>query len=574
MQKFYNVLFSKPIFNIFVLTFIFNLLILFLKQISENDYTTALLRMFNTQTLFSFVINLVIFHILFFVFRGRFKFVSWLFLAVMFILTITQIFLFINFGGFVNLVVIDAVFHTNLNEIIEFADYFTQLRFILCVFLLFVFSLLIIKLNFGFRGGVQAFYKVFRVVYIVLLVVFLGSLANRILIKKYDYTNSKLKSNELINTAFIVKQYIKTGSLITKINLILQEYDISKNANSFISEANITKIKNVVLIIGESLNKNYMSLYGYYLKTSPNLERLKDNIIVFSDTISPATSTNPSLMRVLNFSNNDSKNAWFKSLNIVDMFDLAGYNTAWLSNQESGGVYASASSSVSLRSDFSKFSTKHDSNYNRKIKDDVLFGFLEDTKNSEKFIDKDKNNFYIFHLQGNHANYFNRYPKEFERFNKDDLTETIKNPDKRKRLSEYVNATLYNDYIVSEIFSRFANEDSLLIYLSDHGESIYEYKGIQGHGVVSRFTVEIPLIFMASDEFKLKHDEIWQKIKLAKDKPFMSDDLSHTLADILGVRPLEFEPARSLLRSEFNVNRKRTVQGVDYESIRNQRRFE
>ena len=41
-------------------------------------------------------------------------------------------------------------------------------------------------------------------------------------------------------------------------------------------------------------------------------------------------------------------------------------------------------------------------------------------------------------------------------------------------MSEYDNATLYNDSIVDQIVRRFANEDAIVIYVPDHGEECFE----------------------------------------------------------------------------------------------------
>ena len=54
----------------------------------------------------------------------------------------------------------------------------------------------------------------------------------------------------------------------------------------------------------------------------------------------------------------------------------------------------------------------------------------------------------------------------------------------------------------------------------------------------------------------------------------MSDDLAHALADIIGVKPLEYDAARSLISGEFNASRKRIVQDVDYEKMRRQKAYE
>ena len=107
------------------------------------------------------------------------------------------------------------------------------------------------------------------------------------------------------------------------------------------------------------------------------------------------------------------------------------------------------------------------------------------------------------------------------------------------------------------------------VYLSDHGEALFEIDGIRGHGMINRFVLEIPLIFIGTDKFKAKYPQIWQKLEVAKDYKFMSDDIIHTFADIVGTKPLEYNASRSLISGEFNASRKRLVNGTDYENIKN-----
>ena len=114
------------------------------------------------------------------------------------------------------------------------------------------------------------------------------------------------------------------------------------------------------------------------------------------------------------------------------------------------------------------------------------------------------------------------------------------------------------------MFKIFSGDDSLIVYLSDHGENLYE-NGRLGHGMESRFTYEIPLLFIGSREFLSDHAKLWQRLAAAKDKPFMSDDLAHLLADIIGVAPLEFDERKSPIRADFNASRKRIANGVDYD---------
>ena len=323
------------------------------------------------------------------------------------------------------------------------------------------------------------------------------------------------------------------------------------------------RVKNIVLIIGESLQRGHMSLYGYGVRTTPLLEGLEasGNLIKFSDTISPYATTNQVLMRLLNFSNYESERqkAWFRSLSIIDMFSLSGYRTFWISNQEAFGAHALSAKSAADRADGETFLSKSNLYETVRIKPDgALLPLINQAKAGQS-----ERNFYVIHLIGNHMDYSLRYPEGFGKFSEADVKAKLTS-DQKKVIAYYDNSVLYNDFVINEIFKIFSAEDSLIVYLSDHGENLYE-NGRLGHGMESRFSYEIPLLFIASREFLTAHAALWQKLEAAKDKPFMSDDLAHLLADIISAAPLELDARRSPIRADFNASRKRITGESDYD---------
>ncbi len=95
------------------------------------------------------------------------------------------------------------------------------------------------------------------------------------------------------------------------------------------------KIKNVVFVIGESLNRDHMSLYGYPLKTTPALDLLRGNIFKYEDVISSSPSTFVSINNMFSFAGNDpsSSGLWYQKGLLPDIMKAAGYRTYWISNQ-------------------------------------------------------------------------------------------------------------------------------------------------------------------------------------------------------------------------------------------------
>ena len=68
--------------------------------------------------------------------------------------------------------------------------------------------------------------------------------------------------------------------------------------------------------------------------------------------------------------------------------------------------------------------------------------------------------------------------------------------EKREVIAQYDNALYYNDYIVSGIIDKFRDEETLVIYVPDHGEAVYDEGGFAGHieENPSRHMIEVPVI--------------------------------------------------------------------------------
>lgn len=56
---------------------------------------------------------------------------------------------------------------------------------------------------------------------------------------------------------------------------------------------------------------------------------------------------------------------------------------------------------------------------------------------------------------------------------------------KKKEIADYDNATRYNDYVLMQIINRFRNQNTVLLYFSDHGEEVYDYRDHKGRDLSS-----------------------------------------------------------------------------------------
>jgi len=577
-----------------------------------------------------FIINLLIFHLCYLLSRRFFKLVSFVLLALIALIASAALFLIVNFDSSFNVVAIDAIVHTDAAETREFVSQFLNPATIL--YLAVLLGCICAVLRAGQRKREQAHGRLrllLAALYLIYGTIFCADIATKAFQGKHGYI-TKLSQYVPLEFAFTVKDYLSDKNFITDMREVQLGYDEAKRANESVlkSSANSDpqsatpglasqnstsapgaqvqswsetlnsapqspsvisnsknpeaatnpasqkpRVKNIILIIGESLQRGHMSLYGYGVKNTPLLEGLEasGNLIKFSDTISPYGTTNQVLMRLLNFSDYESerKRAWFRNLSIIDMFKLSGYRTFWISNQEAFGAHALSAKSAADRADAESFLSKSNLYETVRIKPDgVLLPLINQAKTEQS-----ERNFYVIHLIGSHMDYSLRYPEGFGKFSAADVKAKLTSKQKDV-VAYYDNSVLYNDFVINEIFKIFSGDDSLIVYLSDHGENLYE-NGRLGHGMESRFTYEIPLIFIGSREFLSDHAKLWQRLAAAKDKPFMSDDLAHLLADIIGVAPLEFDERKSPIRADFNASRKRIANGVDYdEKLKNTKGYE
>ena len=320
----------------------------------------------------------------------------------------------------------------------------------------------------------------------------------------------------------------------------------------------------LVLIIGESCSRRHMSLYGYQRNTNPKLAQRND-LYVFNNVVSPYSNTLDAILTGLSNSNLDFRQTPNDETDILDVFHSAGFKTFWISNQSPIGIWDNQVTVLANQSDVVRFvnlsgNSSFETTYTTSWDDKVIAPFLSAIKDttSKKLI--------IVHLMGSHSNYNKRYPKEFDVFN----TDTGK---KERIISEYDNSVLYNDFIVDSLINITAENNShsltSLIYYSDHGENVYDEGDNVGHDFTKslpKVNVEIPLLLWISPYFHENESDRVEAIKLNTGKPYVTDDLFHSLLDVSGIQTPFLDPSRSLFSKQLNVGRRRILEdGQDYD---------
>ena len=242
-----------------------------------------------------------------------------------------------------------------------------------------------------------------------------------------------------------------------------------------------TPYDKVVIVLGESVNKNHMGVYGYQYATTPYFTSLyKDHKIWRFDAIAPSNQTMYSVPILFTDANvHDFNEAFTHSRSLMGLYKAAGYKTYWISNQGRRGDNAVVA--VAEEAEVSTFVNQ--GYYMDVAPDQTVVDALNKLKKSNT------KELYVLHLIGSHGAYNKRYTKEISLFkNPSDLFE------------EYDNTIYYTDHILKEIMDYFKGENLLLVYVSDHAELIS--KDQNGHGFLPAFKdeYEVPLFIYSSKQ--------------------------------------------------------------------------
>lgn len=437
-----------------------------------------------------------------------------------------------------------AIYETSYSEIKDFLSFYFYVNLIYFILLLaLVFIELFIVKRLSHKGqSVKMFNKSNIVIVLAFFVFSLGTIVRNHTTRKAGcFERLIVESSQFYND-------LRVFSCVADANRNIPPVDCSFTS------------PNIILVIGESFNKHHSSLYGYNKKTNPRLSNTP-NISIYDNVIAPLNCTYSVFAQFLTKSSMDLDIDWFNSQLFPCVFKRAGYNVIYWDNETGSCSYVEKP-----EVDFYSHTNL------KKYSDDGAF--LEDYKCNGLKYEKSFNNLIIIHLVGQHFDYSARYPIDRRVFSEADYADRTELSDEQKsKVSDYDNATLFNDSIVSEIIDLYKDKEAILFYFSDHGEEIYDFRNFIGRRPLKEDCMEqwmhcnldIPFLIYTSDKYNSNHPEVVEKIKSAVHKPFEIDDLPHLLFDLAGMKCEWYDPRRSLINDSFDITRRRMVTSMHRE---------
>lgn len=332
------------------------------------------------------------------------------------------------------------------------------------------------------------------------------------------------------------------------------------------------KSPNIILIIGESYNRHHSQLFGYDKKTTPRQVKraMIGELIPFRDVITPWNITSNVFKNTFSMKGIEEEGEWSDYPLFPVIFRKAGYHVTFLTNQfvqnPNEQIFDFSGGSFLCNKDLSNamFDCRNADSH------PLDEGLLNDYDSLSK--ENGKYNLTIFHLIGQHATYEKRFPENQRHFSYTDYDRDDINKKWRGIVANYDNATLYNDSVVDAIIRRFENTDAIVIYMPDHGEECYDSNENRIFGRTHslhptpaevRNEFEIPFWIWCSHSYRINHPEIYHQIVTSSRRPFMTDNLPHTLLYLAGIYCPYYKAESDLLSPKYNEKRVRLLKGTD-----------
>ena len=516
------------------------------------------------------------------------------FFSLLSLISIVEIFLWYNFHTLISPAVFQILIETNTQETTEFIMmYFMNVKFLMLIILSIIWFysyFLIENITSPLRRKIidsilstTISRKLILYILIILSISYLVNSSFKVIIIRNSFLTETLaiKLGELKGCYGQNSLYRPIYRLLFSIHsnqvLEYQKEDIVRNNLNINTHLSEKICSNLVWIIGESCIKEHMTIYGYSKNTTPHQSELftNGNLFPFNNVITPSNVTSEVFKQIFSMHCVDQKGDWSSTPLFPAIIKKSGFNVYFLTNQyvktAQNDIFDFIGGAFINDPEISKQMFSYRNEHKYEYDEFLLYDFDS--------IDKTQgNNFYIFHLLGQHVDYSKRYPLNRQKFNINDYDDRVElTTEEKKEVMHYDNATVYNDSVLYQIIKRFENSDAVIIYMSDHGEEVYDKikrKGRYTGDDLSKQIVEnefcVPFWIYVSPKFIETHKKIVEKIKKSTDNPYMIDNIGHLFLYLSGIRCEGYDSTRVVICDEYNKTRKRILKGkYDYDSFKN-----
>lgn len=340
---------------------------------------------------------------------------------------------------------------------------------------------------------------------------------------------------------------------------------------------------NIILVIGESFIKNHASLYGYPLHTTPfmDAERQAGRLFAFTNAVSPYNQTTKVIRNLISCNSLGDGEHWSSAPPLTAVFKKNGYWVSMQDNQKSTDGHV-----LSELFEFSLATYLYSSQMVEACYDDMneetydfdgqlIDAYCKDMKEGADAIHR----LIVFHLMGQHVSFSCRYPHDhtFSHFTVDSTLyrkEEWLTAEMRQEIADYDNAMLYNDDVIRQITELYGNSNTVVLYLSDHGEEVFDYRPRSGRddfsygtdikkGILHQYC--IPYIIWCSEKYMESHPDIVNRLRQSSNRPVAIDNTCQLLFRLSGLETPYYRSNRDVLSDDYHCPPRMLNDVVNYE---------
>lgn len=299
------------------------------------------------------------------------------------------------------------------------------------------------------------------------------------------------------------------------------------------------------LVVGETARGANFQLGGYARPTNPQLSH--EPVVYFDQVMACGTATATSLPCMFSQWPREQfeVQAARQYTNLLDFVSKAGWYVEWRDNN-------SGCKGVCARVKTLEYPSATDPQQcsDGYCYDEVMLGGLGDTLRA---LNRDA--LIVLHQIGSHGPaYASRYPQSFEVFKPACQSNQLQRCSRAEVRNAYDNSILYTDYNLDQqihLLQQFEGQyDTVLLYVSDHGESLGE-KGLYLHAapyvIAPMEQIQIPLVLWLSDDYQRRFAVDQKCLRQRSTRRFTHQNLMHTVLGALGLKNRLYDDALDIL---------------------------
>lgn len=220
----------------------------------------------------------------------------------------------------------------------------------------------------------------------------------------------------------------------------------------------------VVAIIGEATRADHMQLNGYPRATNPLLSA-QPNVVSLPHIYSQYTNTNGSVPHLLTRADSVHTDYAYTEHSFVSLFREAGFYTIWLSGKNQ-------------TKPFRDFMEEADTvEYTAGARTQSLYAKWLDGEMlplMDAYAGQHPRQLYVLHTMGSHWLYDTHVSDELCVFQPVVTNRDVRQNTMEQLINSYDNTVVYLDQLIDSVIYRLEDYPAIVLYLSDHGESLGE----------------------------------------------------------------------------------------------------